>query len=150
MDPTYDQNHKKPEAPSDFASYGIYNKKTIIKLAYKLPVLQNILRIELTAIYDTIKLSTTNTEPIYIFIDSLNSIYLINARLRHPTSQNNHPDKLLLQEITNHIKDKTSPLYIHNARAHKNILGNEEADKLAKKGAELKTISITKQHYNAH
>jgi hypothetical protein len=82
--------------PSDIAGYSIYNKEKNIKLVYKLPGLQNTLRAKLTTIYNTIKLTNANTEPTYIFTDSFNSIYLISTQLRHPTLQNNHPDKLLL------------------------------------------------------
>ena len=110
----------------------------------------NILQAKLTAIYDTIKLAKTNIDPTYIFIDSLNSIFLINMQLRHSSFQINHPNKLMLQEIITHIKNKQSPLYIHKVKAHKNILGNEEVDKLARKRSELETTSITKQYHNAH
>jgi ribonuclease HI len=145
--PPKPQEHKKP---SDIAGYSIYKKEKNIKSTYKLLGLQNILRAELTAIYDTIKLTNANTEPTYIFTDSLNSIYLINTQLRHLTLQNNHLDKLLLQEITKYKKNKQSPLSIYKVRAHKNILGNEEADKLVKKGTELEIVSITEQYHNGH
>jgi hypothetical protein len=77
--------------------------------------------VELTAIHDTIKLIFRDAEATYIFIDSLNSIYLINIQLRYLTSQNNHPDKLLLQEIDQTCKKKISPLYIHKVKEHKGI-----------------------------
>jgi ribonuclease HI len=143
----------KPEAPdelSDIAGYGIYNKEKNIKIALKLPGLQNILRAELIAIHDTFKITATDIEPTYIFTDNLNSIYLINTHLKHPTSHNNHPDKLLLQEITHHIQNRTVVLYIHKVKAHKDIAGNEEADRLAKIGAKEEDIPITEAHHNAH
>jgi hypothetical protein len=89
----------KPEEldePNDIARYDIYNNEKNIKISLKLPGLQNIVRAELTAIHDILKLTATDTKPTYIFIDNLNSIYLINTHLKHPTSHNNHPDKLLL------------------------------------------------------
>jgi ribonuclease HI len=125
-------------------------KEKDIKLAYKLPGLQNIQRAKLTTIHDTIKFTNTNIEPTYIFTNSLNSIYFINIQLRHSTLQNIHPDKLLLQEITKHIKNIQSPVYIHKVKAHKNILVNEEADKLAKKRTRLKIAPITEQYHKAH
>jgi hypothetical protein len=53
------------------------------------------------AIYTFIQLSTTTyiEEPIYIFTDCLNSLYLINIQLRHPSAYNNHPDKTILSQI---------------------------------------------------
>jgi ribonuclease HI len=70
--------------------------------------------------------------------------------LKHQTSQNNHPDKLLLQEITKYTKSKISTLHIRKVKVHINILGNKEGDKLAKKGAQRKTTLITEQYQNAH
>jgi hypothetical protein len=89
-----------------------------------------------------LKLTNTNTKPTYIFTDSLNSIYLVNTQLRHPTLQNYHLDKLLLQEVIKYIKDKQSLPFIHKTRAHKSILGDEEANKLTKKRVELETVVI--------
>jgi hypothetical protein len=56
----------------------------------------------------------------------------------------------LLQEISKYIQNKQSPLYIHKVRTHKNILRNEEADKLAKKRAALDIVPIIEQYHNAH
>jgi hypothetical protein len=81
-----------------------------------------------------LKLTATDPKPTYIFTDSLNSISFINIQLKHPTTQNNHLDKLLLQEV----------------RAYINILGNEEVDKLTRKGATRKTVPIIEQFQNAH
>jgi hypothetical protein len=64
--------------------------------------------------------------------------------LKHPTSHNNHLDKLLLQEITHHIQSCTTALYIHKVRAHKDIAGNEEADKLPKLEPEVKISQLQK------
>jgi ribonuclease HI len=138
------------ETPIDIAWYSIYNKDKNIKIAQRLLGLQNILRAELTAIHDTIKLTLRDTKSTYIFTDSLNSIYLINTQLKHPTSQNNHPNKLLLQEIIKHINNKLSTLHIHKVKAHKGIQGNEEANKLAKQGAEKETLPIEEIYHNTH
>jgi hypothetical protein len=55
----------------------------------------------LMAIYTVIQLSITiyTEEPIYIYTDSLNSLYLINTQLRHPSMHNNHPDRTILTQI---------------------------------------------------
>jgi hypothetical protein len=97
-----------------------------------------------------LKLTATDPKPTYIFTDSLNSISFINIQLKHPTTQNNHLDKLLLQEISKHIQTRIFPLHIHKVRAYINILGNEEVDKLTRKGATRKTVPIIEQFQNAH
>jgi ribonuclease HI len=88
------------------------------------------------AIYITIKLSTTTytEEPIYIFTDSLNSLYLINTQLRHPSAHNNHPDKTILSQIASMLVTRTQPTELHKVKAHANIIGNEIVDALAKSG----------------
>jgi hypothetical protein len=72
-------NRWKPET----ASYGVYNPIKDIQISERFPGLQSILRAELMAIYTVIKLSITSyiDEPIYIFTDSLNSLYLINTHI---------------------------------------------------------------------
>ena len=126
-------NLDEPYKPSDIARYGIYNKEKNIKISTRLPRLQNIVQVKLIAIHNTLKLISPNLEPTYIFTYNLNSIYLINIQLKHQTSQNNHPNKLLLQEITNYTKSKISTLHIRKVKVCINILGNKQADKLAKK-----------------
>ena len=103
----------KSETPIDIAGYNIYNKDKNIKIAQRLPGFQNILKAELTTVHGTIQLTLRDTKLTYIFIDSLNSIYLINTQLKHTTSQNDHPDKLLLQKIIKHINNKLSTSAIH-------------------------------------
>ena len=90
-------NNWRPET----ASYGVYNPIKNLQILERLSSLQNILRVELMAIYTVIKLSITiyNEEPIYIFMNSLNSLYLINTQLRHPSTHNNHPNKTILSQI---------------------------------------------------
>jgi hypothetical protein len=53
------------------------------------------------AIYTTIKLSITTytEEPVFIFTDSLNSLYLLNTQMKHPSIYNSHPDKTILTQI---------------------------------------------------
>jgi hypothetical protein len=96
------------------ASYGIYNPIKDLQISEHLPGLQNILRAELMAIYTAIQLSITTyrEEPVYIFTDSLNSLYLINTQLQHPIAHNNHPDKSILEKITEMLQEEhTQPNY---------------------------------------
>lgn len=38
-------------------------------------------------------------EPAHIFTDCLNDPYMINDQIKHPTLNNNHPDKTVLEEL---------------------------------------------------
>ena len=90
-------NNWRPET----TAYGIYWLIKNIQILEQLSRLQNILRAELMAIYMVIKLSTTiyTKKPIYIFTDSLRSLYFINIQIRHPSKHTNHPDKTILIQI---------------------------------------------------
>jgi ribonuclease HI len=118
------------------ASYGIYNPIKDLQISERLPRFQNILRAELMAIYTAIQLSITSytEEPIYIFTDNLNSLYLINTQLRHPSAHNNPPDKTILEKIMEMLQRRTHPTQLHKIKAHSNITGNEIVDALAKRG----------------
>jgi hypothetical protein len=76
-------------------------------------------------------------EPAHIFTNSLNSLYLINTQIKHPIQQNNHPDKTILALIVNLLKNRAAPTTLYKVRAHTNIIGNEEVDKLAKEGSKI-------------
>jgi hypothetical protein len=97
----------------------------------------------MSAIHHTLQILTQEfpNEPAYIFTDSLNSLYLINTQIKHPTQQNNHPDKTVLASIVNMLKNRTAITHLHKVRAHTNIIGNEEADKLAKEGSKIILVS---------
>jgi hypothetical protein len=86
------------------------------------------------AIYTVIKLIITiyNEEPIYIFTDSLNSLYLINTQLQHPSAYNNHLDKSILSQIASMLKSQIQPIALYKVKAHANITGNDMVDALAK------------------
>jgi hypothetical protein len=43
----------------------------------------------------------------------------------------------MLASIVNMLKNRTSITYLHKVRAHTNIIGYEEADKLAKEGSKI-------------
>jgi ribonuclease HI len=87
------------------------------------------------AIYTTIQLSINDyaDEPVCIFTDSLNSLYLINTQIRHPSTHNNHQDKTILQEIVTMLLQRTQPTSLHKVKAHTNFTGNEIANALAKR-----------------
>jgi hypothetical protein len=125
------------------AYYGIWNPLLKINLPQRLIGLQNILRAEISAIHHTLQILTQEfpNEPAHIFTDSLNSLYLINIQIKHPTQQNNHPDKTILTSIVNMLKNRTTTTHLHKVRAHTNILGNEEANKLAKEGSKIILVS---------
>ena len=44
------------------------------------------------------------------------------------------------------LKNRTTTTHLHKARAHTNILGNEEADKLAKEGSKIILVSDIPYH----
>jgi hypothetical protein len=81
-----------------------------------------------------------------------NILYLINTQIKHPTQQNNHPEKSILALIVKLLKDHKAPTTLHIVRAYTNIKGNEEADKLAKEGNKIdpKNDMSTQAHENAH
>ena len=91
------------------------------------------------AIYDTIKLSIIQFqhETVHIFIDSLNSLILLNIQIKHPSIHNNHPDKTILSEMVKMLQQRNHPLTIYKVRTHSNIRGNDKANSLAKEGNEL-------------
>ena len=77
----------------------------------------------------------TLTTYTFIFIDLLNKVYLLLNHIRHPSSQNNHPNKLSSQTILMPSKPHATTLPLKKVRAHTNIRGNDEANKLTKQGA---------------
>ena len=125
------------------ARYGIWNPLLKINLPQRLIGLQNIFRSEILAIHHTLQIFTQEfpNEPAYIFIDSLNSLYCINTQIKHPTQQNNYPDKTILILMVNMLINRTTTTHLHKVRAHTNIIGNEEADKLAKEGSKIVLVS---------
>jgi ribonuclease HI len=136
------------------ARYGIWNPLLKINVSRRLIGLQNILRAEITTIYHTLVILNQEfpQEPAHIFTDSLNSLYLINTQIKHPTQQNNHPDKTILALIVKMLKNRTAPTTLHKIRAHTNTIGNKEADKLAKEGSKIhpENDMPTQEHEHAH
>jgi hypothetical protein len=104
------------------------------------------------AIYATIKLSITTyaEEPVFIFTDSLNSLYLLNTQIKHPSLHNNHPDKTILTQIIEMLQSRTKLTSLHKVKAHSNITGNEIVDTLAKNGRHKQHSLPTEPHEFAH
>ena len=90
-------------------------------------------------VHHTLCLLTTTyrNEPAHIFTDCLNVFYLLNTQMKHPTLHNSHPDKKILEAIIKMLQSRTQITTLHKVKAHTNISGNEQADKLAKMGCEL-------------
>jgi ribonuclease HI len=110
----------------------------IIKKIYKKPYIA-----EISTIHHILQILTQEflNEPAHIFTDSLNSLYFINTQIKHPTQQKNYPDKTILVSIASMLKNCTAITHLHKVKAHTNIIGNEEADKLAKDGSKIVLVS---------
>ena len=130
--------------------FGVYSPANNIRIAERLPSLQNILRVELNAILIAIQSTQHHTQDIHLLTDNLNSIYLINNHIRHPSSQYNHPDKLLIVAIVNHITWSMHKITIQKIRAHIGIISNEIVDQLANDGALLNKPMNTPMIHMAH
>jgi hypothetical protein len=104
------------------------------------------------AIYTTIKLSITTypEEPVFIFTDSLNSLYLLNTQMKHPSLHNNHPDKTIFTQIIEMLQSRTQPTSLHKVKTHTNITGNEIVDILAKNGQHKQHSLLIEPHEFAH
>ena len=104
------------------------------------------------AVHHTLCLFTTTfrNEPAHIFTDCLNVLYLINTHTKHPTLHNSHPDKKILEAIVRMLQIRTQLTTLHKVRAHANISGNEQADKLAKLGCTLEHRNAVEIYEHAH
>ena len=134
------------------AFYGVFSPIKNLQISECLPVLEKILRAEFMAIYTTITLSLTNfaDEPVFIFTDSLISLYLLNTQIKHPSMHNNHPDKTILTQIVQMLQSRTQPTSLHKVKAHSNITGNEIVDTLAKNGRHKPHFLPTELHEFAY
>ena len=115
------------------ARYGVCNQFKSIELAIRLPGLQNIFKVELMVIYATLKIINEEypNEPVHMLTNCLNRLYIINTQIKHPTLHNNHPDKIISQEIVELLQQKIQSTTLYKVQAHANIEGNEKADELA-------------------
>jgi hypothetical protein len=136
------------------AEYGIWNPLFKRDISNRLIGLQNILRAEITTIYHTLVILNQEfpQEPAHIFTNNLNSLYLINTQIKHPTQQNNHQDKTILALIVQMLKNRVAPTTLYKVRAHTNIIGNEEVNKLAKEGSKINPVNDMpiQEHEHAH
>ena len=82
--------------------------------------------------------------------DRLNSLYLLNTQIKHPSLHNNHPDKIILTQIIQMLQLRTKPTSLHKVKAHSNITGNEIVDTLAKNGRHKQHLLPTESHEFAH
>ena len=134
----------------NIAGSGVYSPHENTKISERLLGYPNILRVELNAILIAIKHIQHTQRDTYIFTYSLNSIYLINNHIHHPTSQHHHPDKLLIAAIIQQIYWTPHKIYIHKVRAHSDITGNEIADTLANEGTTKENPPNTPHSHIAH
>ena len=104
------------------------------------------------AIHTTLKTINDEypNEPAHIFTNCLNGLYIIKTQIKHPTLHNNHPDKIMLQEIVNFLQQRTQPTTLYKIRAHANIEGNEKTNELAKEGKEKEHTNAMNPHEFAH
>ena len=104
------------------------------------------------ALYDTLKMSITQyqNEPVHIFTNSLNSLYLLNTQIKHPSLHNNHRDKTILEEMVAMLQQCTQTLTIYKVCAHSNIFCNDKANELVKAGNELEYKHPSFLHEHAH
>ena len=86
------------------------------------------------ALYDIIKISIDlyHNEHDHIFINSLNSLYLLNTQIKHSSLHTNHADRTILSDMVEMLQKRTNILTIYKVKAHSNITINDKADELAK------------------
>lgn len=84
-----------------------------------------------------IALATTKDHPqdTFIFSNNLNSIYLIHNYIHHPSSQHNHPHKILNSTIVHQILWTKHNITLPNDKANFGISSNKIIDELAIKGS---------------
>ena len=104
------------------------------------------------AIHATLKIINGEylNEPVHIFIDCLNRLYVIKTQIKHLTLYNNHPDKTMLQEIVKLLQQRTQPTTLNKVRPHANIEGNKKVDKLTIEGRDKEHIDAINSHEFAH
>lgn len=112
----------------NIAGSRVYIPKNNICFAERLPRLPKILRTKYHALFIVQTPIKDQTQHTFIFTHSLNNIYLIGNHIRHPPSQDNRTDKLLLSTLVHQI------LWTKHNIAHIRITGNEIANQLANEG----------------
>ena len=133
------------------AGYDIYSPKGL-NIAERLYGHHNILKAEMIAIHKTLRIINDQypNEPAYIFTDSLNTLYLLNTQIKYPTLHNSHPYQVTLASMVKLLQKRSQPTTLYKVRAHVNIDGNEQADKLAKEGLDLTHRNAIHPYEHAH
>ena len=123
-----------------------------MQISKKLPRLQTCFRAELMTIFKILKLISKKypNEPANIFTYCFNCLYNLNTHIKHLTIHNNHADKTILTNMVDILKTRTQPTTFYKVKAHINIEGNEQADRLAKIGARKKYFFASKPYEHAH
>ena len=86
----------------------------------------------------------------YIFTNCLNELRLVKIQIKHPMLHNNHPDKMILEEIVTLLQQQTQPTSLYKVRVHANIESNEQAHQLAKDGRDKDHQDANNPHKFAH
>ena len=104
------------------------------------------------AIHATLKIINEEypNKPIQIFTDCFNGLHVIKTQIRHLTLHNNHPDKIILQEIVELSQQRIQPTTLQKVRAHANIESNKKIDELTKEGREKEHTDAINPHEFAH
>jgi ribonuclease HI len=69
----------------------------------------------------------------HIATDSLTSMHLSKKQLSHSNLHHHHIQGGVLQSIAKAIHQPPSPIHFHKVKSHAGIIGNENADALARK-----------------
>ena len=99
-------------------------------------------------IHNALQIANTKypNEPIHIFTNCLNNLYVIKTQIKHPILHNNHLVKTILEEIVKFLQICSFPLFLYKVHAHANIERNKQANKLAKKGRDKEHLDIVLLH----
>ena len=93
-------------------------------------------------------------EPAYIFTVSLNVLYLLNTQIKHPPLprplHNSHLDQVTLASMILLLQNRSQPITLYKIRAHINIDGNKQTNKLAKEGLGLPHQNAIHPFEHAH
>ena len=114
--------------------------------------LQNIFRTDIISLHNTITIANIDYpyELVHIFLDCLNMLYTIKTKIKHPTLHNNHYDKIILKEIVELLQQCTQHMSLYKVKAHTNIDGNEQTNKLAEEERSKEQQDASRPHELAH
>ena len=107
------------------------------------------------SIHHTFKLGITEhqNEPMYIFNNSLNTLYLLITQIIYMSLHTGHPNKTILLEMVDMFQQRTQITTLHKVRVHSKIQGNEIANKLPKQEDSMlihSPYSYTNMHTQHH